>query len=1761
MMTELNLNHFFKSMGNSWILLLCFCHLGMTKDEFVFIDRRQEEYVRSLRDYEIIIPSRVTRNGDHAAYHLSPDHSIQKRDVNSFVLDDDDGYLHYKVEVDNKQLLLKVKPNEKLTSPGLIVERKKNMYKNVTDSTFRKFKDVNCHFHGHIINQTYSRVALGLCNGMMGFIHTQNEQYFIEPVKGHDYERNPEHPHIIYRRSAIPSNMDPLQESNVPKASTNEDSCGVKDANDYIAQRERWERHNRKKRSPTGRHKRSVSTERYVETLVVVDPLMVKFYENEDLDTYVLTIMNMVATMFHDASVGNSINIVLVRILIMEEENDDLKITHHADNTLHSFCKFQKKINFKNEDHPNHHDVAVLITRKNICSRVNEPCSTLGLAHVSGMCQPHRTCNINEDTGLALAYTIAHELGHNFGMGHDGQHNDCQDPLGQNIYIMSPNLVADASHKNWSECSRKSITKFIDRDWGYCLDDEPGDHFYDIPVLPPGTMYDADHQCRLQYGPDSSICTGLRDVCSVLWCRVDNKCTTHLEAAAEGTICDQNMWCNMGECVEIGERLEAINGMWGEWSEWSECTRTCDAGVSHSERHCHNPRPSNGGKYCLGERKRYRICNTQDCPEGVPSFQTVQCHEFNYIPYKNGLYEWEHVPTPETPCQLHCKPKNQFFSVMLKDIVTDGSRCTPGTRNMCISGRCRHVGCDFVIDSNAKEDRCGLCHGDGSTCTTIKDQYNETQGLGYVEAIIIPTGARNIRVEEVAAANNFLALRNDKGDYYLNGHWFIQWSGEYEVAGTTLQYVRDSNKETLSAPGPLKEPLHVMLLLQSTNPGVTFEYTVPKENATNTRTQEFKWGYLPWTHCTASCGGGTMRSEAVCTEVESGIVDDVYCNQTAKPDDKQKVCNDHLCPARWWAGPWQHCSVTCGDDGVHHRTVICVRSHGTDEQVALVDAECNALEKPREVEPCQKKDLCPGTGIWVAEEWSSCKSNPCGKQYRTVVCSDNTIGCHKNYKPLEVKECSESCGHWMTEEWQECTRSCGEGIQYRKVTCVSGAICDHTQEPSSEKACNLHSCPVSTELQSYTSTIANNISHTFEKDKDKVQDSFVLEEVSDKESRKENIDGGTGVTRDDSRISVTGGDMPQEDKENNKATAEESNKVPNTIHGTLHKETSKLVLVVTASSVASTSETVNASPKQYEDNSSNKENAESKASTKFEKSSYSSDDKIGKVTMSNTTPPKRRHHHGENTKYPTTQDPFITMVIDNNKSNFNTPKSLHDHKIQTDLEETIKQRMTNKTSSELDMTQIAPENSNIREQNSAHKIDQSEIDIVNNNISNINTDLNGSVDNKEKSLSEMNEPSVDNNSDYEKGNDVVNNTDMRTDSNTNQSNSDSGQDDIVVKLVKETGTLISTDHGQFETKDNSSPGRKPSGDKTEYRSEAGKESVTENKVLNQPKSTAKEDNKETSKKHGNTFYVLETDTSTGFSSVKSEISSINNPLDSDFSSIKKTLDGELLKSLSPIKGEIPKSISDILGKDPPKFDSSINSGIFHLPKDGTESGTFKWLPKEWSECSRRCGGGVRTRPVLCINEATQQPVDRLLCDIHFIPKNIEDCNVAPCGEWVVSEWSQCSATCGTSVQERKVSCPDGKLCDPGGDKPASQRICEVPLCITWISGQWSQCTKTCGGGEQFRLVQCVNLTSQQSAVGCDPKQQLAETQNCNTEACAEEEKEALSITCAHNEMSYEVCRALRRMGQCEKRFVSLKCCKTCGMDKNNLFRPKLQTSR
>ena len=90
------------------------------------------------------------------------------------------------------------------------------------------------------------------------------------------------------------------------------------------------------------------------------------------------------------------------------------------------------------------------------------------------------------------------------------------------------------------------------------------------------------------------------------------------------------------------------------------------------------------------------------------------------------------------------------------------------------------------------------------------------------------------------------------------------------------------------------------MLFQSHNPGVKFEYTVPHQNGSSDvkRLPEFRWGFLDWSPCSVSCGGGYQRKKVVCMEKVAGMVEDQYCHNVTKPDDKANPCNSHLCPAR-----------------------------------------------------------------------------------------------------------------------------------------------------------------------------------------------------------------------------------------------------------------------------------------------------------------------------------------------------------------------------------------------------------------------------------------------------------------------------------------------------------------------------------------------------------------------------------------------------------------------------------------------------------------------------------------------------------------------------------------------------------------------------------------------------------------------------------------------------------------------------------------------
>uniref|UniRef100_A0ACB8ECM8 A disintegrin and metalloproteinase with thrombospondin motifs 16 n=1 Tax=Sphaerodactylus townsendi TaxID=933632 RepID=A0ACB8ECM8_9SAUR len=158
------------------------------------------------------------------------------------------------------------------------------------------------------------------------------------------------------------------------------------------------------------------------------------------------------------------------------------------------------------------------------------------------MCSKYRSCTVNEDTGLGLAFTVAHESGHNFGMIHDGEGNICKKSEGN---IMSPILAGHNGVFSWSACSRQYLYKFLSSTQSLCLTDPPKPvQEYKYPERLPGELYDVATQCKWQFGEKAKLCMMdfKKDICKALWChRVGRKCETKFMPAAEGTTCGYDM--------------------------------------------------------------------------------------------------------------------------------------------------------------------------------------------------------------------------------------------------------------------------------------------------------------------------------------------------------------------------------------------------------------------------------------------------------------------------------------------------------------------------------------------------------------------------------------------------------------------------------------------------------------------------------------------------------------------------------------------------------------------------------------------------------------------------------------------------------------------------------------------------------------------------------------------------------------------------------------------------------------------------------------------------------------------------------------------------------------------------------------------------------------------------------------------------------------------------------------------------------------------
>ncbi|XP_044023438.1 papilin [Siniperca chuatsi] len=510
---------------------------------------------------------------------------------------------------------------------------------------------------------------------------------------------------------------------------------------------------------------------------------------------------------------------------------------------------------------------------------------------------------------------------------------------------------------------------------------------------------------------------------------------------------------------------------WDSWGPYGECSRSCGSGVTMRTRRCITHR-TDGGHNCVGPDKSYRSCNIQDCPEGSKDFREEQCSQFDGTDFHGKRYKWLPYYGAENPCELNCMPRGENFFYRHRSSVVDGTPCHPGRRDVCVDGVCKRLGCDNMLESPQQEDPCLQCGGSGQSCYSVKNSFSVRDlPTGYNQMFIIPVGATTISIRETVATRNYIAIKNLRGEYYLNGHWVIEFSRATPIAGTMLYYQRgaegDNVPETIIGRGPTTEPLVVELISQEPNQGVEYEFYLP-----NGRSREgYYWSFGSWSACSRECGSGYQSRLVFCT-IDNEAYPDYLCASLPRPQTN-RTCNPQTCPQirSWRTGEWNTCSVTCGG-GSQVRRVECI-SHDASGPHVVEDAICAAYaEAPPTLQTCNMHKCAE----YRATRWSAC-SVTCGsgEQTREVTCVGSggmrleETSCSTLLRPTAVRPCEMAAClkqiSWHVGEWGLCSKSCGSGSRERQVICSDQERnlypvdqCNAHPKPSTVERCNTQPC-------------------------------------------------------------------------------------------------------------------------------------------------------------------------------------------------------------------------------------------------------------------------------------------------------------------------------------------------------------------------------------------------------------------------------------------------------------------------------------------------------------------------------------------------------------------------------------------------------------------------------------------------------------------------------------------------------------------------------
>ncbi|CAL8271219.1 unnamed protein product [Boreogadus saida] len=344
--------------------------------------------------------------------------------------------------------------------------------------------------------------------------------YVVEPLPVATDTPSPPAPHAVYRAESLR-----LRNGSCPHRHGNDGEEHEDSSLDRFI-------HGMMTTERAARERRDIGQNmKYVELLLVADHAE---FEKHGLDLdrtrrKLLEAANLVDKYYR----ALNIRVALIGLEVWSNR-DQIPVSDNPYSTLAAFLAWRRK---QLRALPN--DNAQLITG------ISFQGTTIGLAPLKAMCSDYQSGGVNADhakAAVGVAATMAHEMGHNFGMSHDGA-GCCQARPEDGGCIMAA-ATGDPFPRVFNGCNQRELSRYLGSGGGKCLFN-----------LPNTRAMHGGQRCGNGYLEDGEECDcGDEEECTSPCCNANN-CT--LKAGAE---CAHGVCCDDCKLKSPGVQCRAPSG-------------------------------------------------------------------------------------------------------------------------------------------------------------------------------------------------------------------------------------------------------------------------------------------------------------------------------------------------------------------------------------------------------------------------------------------------------------------------------------------------------------------------------------------------------------------------------------------------------------------------------------------------------------------------------------------------------------------------------------------------------------------------------------------------------------------------------------------------------------------------------------------------------------------------------------------------------------------------------------------------------------------------------------------------------------------------------------------------------------------------------------------------------------------------------------------------------------------------------------------------